>query len=88
MAAKSLALACNLIGALLSFVAAYYWLRSTKSNLPAIDPQKRTPAGSISMSELNATIVQSAEANKTAAICTGIATLFLAVGSLIGSLDC
>ena len=87
MSAKHVALVCNLIGSALSFIAAYYWLRSTKSNLPAIDPHTKKPIGPISMLEINVTLTESAEENKKAAFWTGLATFFLAVGTIVGSCD-
>lgn len=87
MSLKKLALACNVIGSVISLIAAWYWLRSTKTKLPAIDPATGRPVGSIGMLEINATIVESARTNKIAAILTGLATIFLGAGGLLGSFD-
>jgi hypothetical protein len=73
------------MGSVISLIAAWYWLQSTKSKLPAIDSVTREPEGPISMKELYATVVESARTNKIAAILTGIAATFLGVGGFLGA---
>jgi hypothetical protein len=85
MDVKKFALACNVMGAVVSLTAAWYWLQSSKTKLPAIDPTTRKPVGPVSMLELNATVVESARTNKIAAILTGLSTILLGVGGFLGS---
>ena len=82
---KKLVFGFNVAGSAVSLVAAWYWLKSTKTKLPAIDPITHAPVGPVSMFELNATAVESAHNNKIAAILTGIATILLGLGGLLAS---
>jgi len=82
---KTLGVIFNVMGFGISLIAAWYWHNSAKTKLPSIDPKTRQPVAPVSMSELNATAVESARSNRVAAILTAIATLLLGVGGFLTS---
>ena len=79
-----LLLIANALSAGSALIGAYYWLKSTATNLPEIDKSTRRPLGPVGLCELNATLVESARANKTAAIWTGVAAIAMALAQIIG----
>lgn len=83
---KHLAIVFNVIGSVLSLAAAWYWLQSTKTKLPARDNKTGNPNGPVHMSEIYNTVVSSARSNKIAAVLTGFAALSLGAGGLLGAL--
>lgn len=81
--ADVLILIANTLSASSALIGAYYWLKSTATNLPEIDKSTRRPLGPVGLCELNATLVESARANKTAAIWTGVAAGAMAIAQAI-----
>ncbi|MDX7921641.1 hypothetical protein SJS82_06820 [Aeromonas media] len=87
MDTKLMALCINLIASLVSLVAAWFWFKSAKTNLPAINPTTGQPMSPVSMLELYRTVREASRINKIAAFLTGLSVImfslsgFLAYGS-------
>lgn len=82
-ALKFIALSATLIGTGFALVAAWYWLKSTRTTLPTYDPVTRKPHAPIEMLTLYITVIDAARDNKIAAILTGVSVLFMAAGSFL-----
>ncbi|MEI7429260.1 MAG: hypothetical protein WCL27_02315 [Betaproteobacteria bacterium] len=80
---ECLALGATLAGAGFALIAAWYWLRSTRTTLPTYDPATRRPTGTVDMLTLYLTVIDASRDNKIAAISTGISVLLMAAGSLL-----
>lgn len=86
MTLKEVLIYVNFVGAFFGLIGAWYWFKSAKTNLPAIDPTTGRPKGPVDMLSLNRTLVEGASANKVAAGWTAASTIVLGLSSLLASL--
>lgn len=86
MTLKSAIVGVNILGALTALVAAWYWFKASRTNLPEIDSSTGRPTAPVSMLGMAKDIVDAARLNRTAACWSGAAAALGAVSLLLSSI--
>ncbi|WP_162878118.1 hypothetical protein [Trinickia diaoshuihuensis] len=82
---KNAIAAINVLGAVAALIAAWWWFRASRTNLPKIDMVTLKPAAPVGMLEMANDMVVAARLNRIAASWSGVAAILGAISIALSS---